>query len=58
MKKSIFILFLFLGFVSRLYSQDYSNDKLLGKFSYLLTNKPTKLKPDFIYNEIFSLQIT
>ena len=58
MKKNIFILFLFLGFVSRLHSQDYSNDKLLGKFSYLLTNKPTKLKPDFIYNEIFSLQIT
>ncbi|SUX46532.1 GLPGLI family protein [Chryseobacterium indoltheticum] len=56
-KKNILSL-IFLFFISISYSQNYAGDSLRGNFTYLLQSKPNKLDQDFVYKELFSLQIS
>ncbi|KMQ67361.1 hypothetical protein ACM39_14345 [Chryseobacterium sp. FH2] len=50
------IIFLFVFSVS--FSQTIKSDSLRGKFTYLLQCKPNTLNRDYVYKELFSLQIS
>ncbi|WP_439480273.1 GLPGLI family protein [Chryseobacterium aquaticum] len=50
--------FIFLFFFSMFYSQIYKNDSLRGNFTYLLKSKSNTLQPNYIHEELFSLQIS
>ncbi|WP_313032368.1 GLPGLI family protein [Soonwooa sp.] len=55
-KKKLKIIFLL--FSSILFSQVSQIDSLRGSFIYLLQSKPDNMNKDYVYNELFSLQIS
>lgn len=57
-KKTQILNIIFLLFFTLSFSQTYKNDSLRGQFTYLLQCKPNTLSPDYIYRELFSLQIS
>lgn len=54
--KIIKILFLLVFALS--YSQNKKKDSLRGSFTYLLRSKPNNLNKNFIYKELFSMQVS
>lgn len=56
-KKNILTI-IFLLIFSTSYSQSDKVDSLRGNFTYLLKSKPNSLRPDYVYQELFSLQIS
>lgn len=49
---------IFLLFFSISFSQAFASDSLRGEFTYLLQYKPNTINKDYVYKELFSLQIS
>lgn len=57
-KKILHSIFLFLFAFSFSFSQTSTDENIRGKFTYLFQAKPNSLNRDYIYKELFSLQIS
>lgn len=56
--KNQILTIIFLLFFSVAFSQTATSDSLRGEFTYLLQYKPNTLNRDYVYKELFSLQIS
>lgn len=56
--KNQILTIIFLLFFSVSFSQTATSDSLRGEFTYLLQYKPNTLNRDYVYKELFSLQIS